>query len=75
MHMRALVCTDEASLVSQTWEGSTEFAGTCVVLLLPAFKFTEELCSSRQIVHLTFLFSFQTGFIPPPQLLPELVST
>lgn len=46
MHMRALVCTDEASLVSQTWEGSTEFAGTCMVLLLPAFKFTEELCSS-----------------------------
>lgn len=22
MHMRAFVCTDEVSLVSQTWEGS-----------------------------------------------------
>lgn len=31
MHTRAFVCTDEVSLVSQTWEGSTEFAGTCVV--------------------------------------------
>lgn len=42
MHMRAFVCTDEVSLVSQTWEGSTEFAGTRVALFLPAFKFTEE---------------------------------